>query len=133
MSMQEVESKLVDHGIQPSLQRIKLAQYLLGKADHPTAEQIYTWAQKELGKISLATVYNTLSTFIECGLIQEFKFPHLDQVIYDCRMDHHFHFVDTKSQRLHDVDSGSLRVQLKLPKKFLVEKFDIVFKGVIED
>ncbi len=61
----EIKERLLVAGVQPTLQRISICQFVLCEADHPTAEEVHNWAEKNLAQISLATVYNTLKTLVE--------------------------------------------------------------------
>ncbi len=131
-SMVEIEKRLADHGVQPTLQRMALCKYVLCDADHPTAEDVFDWAQKNMAKISQATVYNTLGVLAEAGIVRTFKFPHSEKLVYDCNTEDHFHFYDEKSKKIFDVESESVKVDAELPKKFKVKSMDIVFKGEIK-
>lgn len=131
-SLEEVKKKLSDSGVQPTLQRIALCQYVLCEADHPTAEHIFEWAQKNLAQISQATVYNTLNILTESKLIRTFKFPHSEKLIYDCNTEDHFHFLDEKSGQILDVETDSVKVNVDLPKKYKVKTMDIILKGEIK-
>lgn len=132
-SSEEIQSLLLKKGVQPTLQRIALCRYLLCEADHPTADQVFEWAQKNLLKISQATVYNTLGTFVESGLVRTFKFPHSEKLIYDSKTEDHFHFLDEKTGKLMDLDSEDVTVRWDLPKKFKVQGIDVVLKGEIKN
>ena len=129
---EEIEQKLIEKGVQPTLQRIALCQHVLSNADHPTAEQVFEWAQNNLHKISQATVYNTLGTLAEVGLVRMFRFPHSDKVVYDCNTQDHFHFFDEKTGQLHDVDPSSVDVNFSLPSKYKINGVDLVFKGEVK-
>lgn len=131
-SMSDIEKRLADHGVQPTLQRMALCQYVLCDADHPTAEDVFDWAQKNMAKISQATVYNTLGVLAEAGIVRTFKFPHSEKLVYDCNTEDHFHFFDEKSKKIFDVDSEAVKVDIELPKKFKVKSMDIVLKGEIK-
>lgn len=131
-STDEIEQKLLDKGVQPTIQRIALCKYILCDADHPTAENVFEWAQKNLTKISQATVYNTLGTLVDSGLIRTFKFPHTEKLVYDCNTEDHFHFFDEKSERVLDIEPELIKVTIDLPKKYKVKGFDILFKGEIK-
>ncbi len=131
-STDEIERKLLDNGVQPTIQRIALCKYILCDADHPTAEIVFEWAQKNLTKISQATVYNTLGVLADSGMIRTFKFPHTEKLVYDCNTDDHFHFFDEKSGRVLDIDPESIKVTIDLPKKYKVQGIDILFKGEIK-
>ncbi|MGZ5279198.1 MAG: Fur family transcriptional regulator [Pseudobdellovibrionaceae bacterium] len=129
LTTQEIENRLKTAGVQPTLQRIAICQFVLCEADHPTAEEVHTWAEKNLAKISLATVYNTLNVLVTAGLLKEFKFQHQDKVIYDDNMEEHFHFLDEKSGQLYDVHKDDVKLSLELEKKFKVSGFDLLLKG----
>ncbi len=131
-STAEIEKKLIDNGVQPTIQRIALCKYILCDADHPTAENVFEWAQKNLTKISQATVYNTLGVLADSGMIRTFKFPHTEKLVYDCNTEDHFHFYDEKSGRVLDIDPESIKVTIDLPKKYKVQGMDILFKGEIK-
>ena len=131
-SMEQIEQKLLEKGVQPTLQRIALCKYVLCDADHPTADHVFDWAQKNMAKISQATVYNTLGVLTESGLLRTFKFPHSEKLVYDCNTEDHFHFVDEKSGRVLDIESESVKVSLDLPKKYKIKGMDIILKGEIK-
>lgn len=132
LTKQELEQKLTAAGVQPTLQRIALARYILCEADHPTAEEVKSWADANLEKISQATVYNTLNTLVESGLIRAFRFSHSDCVIYDCNTEDHFHFLDEKSGRIYDLHKDDIGVNIEIPKKFKVKSMELIFKGEVK-
>jgi Fur family iron response transcriptional regulator len=129
LTNQEIESRLRQAGLQPTLQRISICKYVLCEADHPTAEQVFAWAEQNMSKISLATVYNTLHSLVEAGLIREFKFAHSEKAVYDNNIEEHFHFLDLETQKLLDVDPASIQVQLSHSLPFEISKTDILFQG----
>jgi len=129
LTTQEIENRLKAAGVQPTLQRIAICQFVLCEADHPTADEVHTWAEDNLAKISLATVYNTLNALVMAGLLKEFKFQHQEKVIYDDNMEEHFHFLDEKSGQLYDVHKDNVTLSLDLEKKFKVSSFDLLIKG----
>lgn len=128
----EIEERLRSKGIQPTLQRIAICQHVLCEAEHPTAEEVHAWAEKNLTKISLATVYNTLNTLVQAGLLREFRFAHSEKVIYDNNIEDHFHFLDEDSQKLYDISPKDVRVDLELSKEFQIKRVDILFKGKLK-
>lgn len=129
LTTQEIESRLREAGLQPTLQRISICQYVLCEADHPTAEQVFAWAEQNMSKISLATVYNTLHALVEAGLIREYKFAHSEKAVYDNNIEEHFHFLDVETQKLHDVDPSSIQMQLSHSLPFEISKTDVLFQG----
>lgn len=133
LTVEEIEQKLVAHKVQPTLQRIAICRYVLCEANHPTAEEVFEWSQKNLDKISQATVYNTLGALAEAGLLRTFKFPHSEKLIYDCNTEDHYHFFDEKSQRIMDIEAKSIHVDVNLPKKYKVNGMELLLKGEIKN
>ncbi|MHB2026855.1 MAG: Fur family transcriptional regulator [Elusimicrobiota bacterium] len=124
-----IAQSLKSAGLRPTAQRLAIADYVLGKADHPTAEDVKHWADRALPKISLATIYNTLSALTRTGLIQEFKFPHTDRVIYDDNTADHFHFLDEATGRLYDLNPTAVTLKTRLSRKFDVRGVHVLLKG----
>ena len=132
LTTEEIQAKLQAAGVQPTLQRIAICKYVLCEADHPTAEQVKEWAEKNLDKISQATVYNTLNTLVDAGLLRVFKFPHSEKVIYDNNVHDHYHFLDENSGHLYDIETKDVSVEMEVPAKFVVNSMEIVLKGQIK-
>jgi Fur family iron response transcriptional regulator len=125
----EIEDRLLKSNIQPTAQRIAICRFVLCEADHPTAEQVKHWTDKNFPKLSLATVYNTLKTLVEGGLLKEYKFPHSDKAIYDSNLSNHFHFIDEKSGELVDIEPEQVVLKSNLGKEFKVSSVDVLFRG----
>ncbi len=58
---------LVELGIQPSVQRIAVMDYLLTHKTHPTVDEIHQALHKSIPTLSKTTVYNTLKLLSEYG------------------------------------------------------------------
>jgi Fe2+ or Zn2+ uptake regulation protein len=54
-------SVLRERGIQPSAQRVVVADYVMNTCDHPSADKVAAAVRKKFPIISRATVYNTLN------------------------------------------------------------------------
>lgn len=132
LTTQEIQARLSNAGVQPTLQRISICQFVLCDADHPTAEEVHSWAEKNLPTISLATVYNTLGTLVKAGLLREFRFPHTEKVIYDNNLEDHYHFLDESTQKLYDVDLDDIQVSVDIAKKYKIKQMDVLLKGNIQ-
>jgi Fur family transcriptional regulator, iron response regulator len=131
LSPQQIERKLTEAGVNPTAQRIAIARYVLCEADHPTAEEVKAWADKNFPKMSLATVYNTLGTLVKAGLLKELKLGHSESVIYDDRVTDHYHFLDEATGKLHDLMPGDIEVRPKLKKNFKVLGVEVLLKGKV--
>lgn len=128
----EIESRLKEAGVQPTAQRIAICRFVLCQADHPTADQVKDWADKNFPKMSLATVYNTLNLLVKAGLLHELRLPHSDKVIYDNNLSPHHHFLDEKSGELFDVAHEDVEISAKLKKPFQLSGVQVLLKGTLK-
>ncbi len=133
LTSEEIESRLREAGVQPTHHRISICKHVLCDADHPTAEDVHAWAEKNLEKISLATVYNTLNTLVQAGLLRDFRFPHSDKLIFDTNLDEHYHFYDTRSERLYDIPLEKVEVQPHLGRSFQIDQTTVFFTGELKN
>ena len=65
-ALQEILEK---GGLRNTPQRQHVYRVLIGKKDHPTAEEVFIRAKKGMPEISMATVYNCLDALVSCGLV----------------------------------------------------------------
>ena len=71
MYIENVGEYLKENGIKPSIQRIKIFQYLLDHHTHPTVDDIFRNLSGEIPTLSKTTVYNTLNIFVKSDIVQE--------------------------------------------------------------
>ncbi|MBC6406803.1 MAG: transcriptional repressor [Rhodobacteraceae bacterium] len=91
---------LNEAGVRPTRQRVVLAALLVGDGHnrHVTAESLHAAACDAGESISLATVYNTLSTFCDAGLMREITVSGLRNYYDTNTQDHpHFYWEDTRT------------------------------------
>jgi Fe2+ or Zn2+ uptake regulation protein len=125
----EVVSRLVEHGIQPSAQRVAVARFVLATDKHPSADQVLEQVGRDFPYISRATVYNTLNLFVEKGLIRAHTLAE-GKVVFDPMMEPHHHFIDDETGEIHDVPWKSLKVSgLGQLKNFAVRGYEVVIRG----
>lgn len=117
--------------VRPTRQRLALAELLVGDGEnrHVCAESLHeTVCQKELS-VSLATVYNTLRTFCDAGLLHEI---HVDgqKSYFDTRTDDHPHFYWEGTGDLTDAPKESVRFEQlpDAPEGFEVSRVDVVVR-----
>lgn len=128
LTSDEIARRLADAGVQPTAQRIAIARYVLCEADHPTAEQVKSWADKNFPKMSMATVYNTLKILAGAGLLKKISFPHLNEAVYDDNITPHYHLIDEKTGRMSDLDPADFKVTANL-KGVRIREIEIFIKG----
>ena len=91
------------HGILPTPQRLKIAEILLAKPQHLSAEQIIEQLRQTGSTVSKATVYNTLNLFGERGLVKELCVDP-ERRYYDSTTHTHHHFYNVDTGELTDID-----------------------------
>jgi Fur family iron response transcriptional regulator len=125
----DVASVLKNHGINPSAQRVAVAEYVLHTADHPSADEVWARVKKHFPHISRATVYNTLHLFVAKGLLRQLVLTE-GRVVFDPKTDDHHHFIDEDSGRIHDVPWDAVKVSdLTKLDGFEVREFQVVMRG----
>jgi Fur family iron response transcriptional regulator len=117
------------HGIQPSAQRVAVADYVLATTEHPSADQVWTRVRVRFPMISRATVYNTLHLFAEKELLRELVLAE-GRVVFDPKMDAHHHFIDESDGTIHDVPWNAVKVgRIDKLAGFDVHEYQVVMRG----
>lgn len=102
MSRTDILNLFDQHGILPTPQRIEVAEILLSKPQHLSADQIIE-RLKALGSgVSKATVYNTLNLFAERGIAKEIMVDPIRK-FYDSTTTPHHHFYNVDTGQLNDI------------------------------
>ncbi len=104
-----IENLLTERGILPTSQRIEVAEVLLARPQHLSAEQILTELRGRGSRVSKATVYNTLKLFSEKGLAREVVVDP-SRLFYDSTTHAHHHFYNVDTGELSDIATDDLRL-----------------------
>jgi Fe2+ or Zn2+ uptake regulation protein len=120
---------LKERGIQPSAQRVAVAQYVLFTDEHPSAERVWARVRGRFPMISRATVYNTLNLFAGKRLVREVYLTP-DSVVFDANTDAHHHFIDEETGRIYDIPWEKAAIR-KLPTVdgFVIHDYEVVMRG----
>ncbi len=118
-------------GLRPTRQRVALATMLVGDGQdrHVTAESLFEAATRAGHKVSLATVYNTLSAFCEAGLMREITVDG-SKSYFDTDMTDHPHFYWEDDARLSDAPASELEISRlpSAPDGAEIAKVDVVIR-----
>lgn len=118
-------------GLRPTRQRLSLAALLIGDGQdrHVTAESLFALADEAGEKVSLATVYNTLRTFCDAGLMQEIIVDG-SKSYFDTNTGDHPHFYWEDDGRLTDAPADQLQITglPKAPAGAEVSRVEIVIR-----
>ncbi len=114
--------KLRSSGLRPTKQRIKICKLLFDrkKTFHFTINDLSKILNKETtGKVSLATIYNTIHAFKKKGYLKEITI-NTEKSYFDTNTSHHHHFFDNASKELtdlNDTDVEKIQINKSLPGK----------------
>jgi Fur family transcriptional regulator, peroxide stress response regulator len=131
-TLDALTQRLADSGLRATPQREVIYNVLLGKRDHPTADEVYARVRTELPTISLATVYNCLETLVQCSLVRAVNFER-GPTRYCPNLHPHAHFHDEQSGETYDVDlppSVLAEVKAILPSGYSAKSVEIIFRGL---
>ncbi len=103
--METLQSRILKElnncGLKITPQRMTVLEVLLNSKDHPTAEVIHKKVSESIPGISVTTIYNTLDTFVEKGLVRRVK-TDADVMRYEPVSEHHHHLYSLVSDRMED-------------------------------
>jgi len=100
--MERVKKLLESKGIRPTHQRLKILKYLEDNKQHPTVDIIYGVMKKDIPTISKTTVYNTLNSLIENGVVLPIIITG-KETRFDSIVTPHHHFYCEKCGKILDL------------------------------
>lgn len=128
-STQNVSARLKEVNIKPSLQRIKIFEYLLKNNIHPTVDMIFQKLSPEIPTLSRTTIYNTLKLFEEHRLIKNVNFGETE-IRYDAVKPVHGHFKCEQCGKIYDFNYNYNDLKYKGLESFTLNQTDIIIKGI---
>ena len=89
-------------GLKITPQRLEIFRELASTGEHPTAEALFNGIKARMPTVSLDTVYRTLNTLQEYGLVTRVEV--LDERSrYDANLDRHHHLVCLRCDTVQDL------------------------------
>lgn len=82
-------------------QRIAVLEALANLNNHPTADGIIAFIRKHHPNIATGTIYKTLETFVECGILKKVK-TEKDVMRYDPVLVNHHHLYSSNTEHIED-------------------------------
>ena len=98
-------------GLKITPQRIAVLEAMNTLTDHPTAECIIDYIRRNHPNIAVGTVYKTLETFVDKGIIKKVK-TEKDVMRYDSILEKHHHLYCVESDRIEDYYDAELTLLL---------------------
>ena len=130
----EVYTKLIEHGVRPSLQRIAILQYLLTHFNHPTVDDVYRALCTKIPTLSRTTVYNTLRLLADHHVAQMLTIDD-HHLCYDGNVEPHVHFICKECGKVVDLFSEkapSLRKPVVVDGNIIEEK-QLFYRGICKE
>jgi Fur family peroxide stress response transcriptional regulator len=131
----EMTAALRAAGLRLTHQRLEVAREIAASDEHPSVERVFRAARVRVPTISLDTVYRTLATLADLGLVSRVTATP-GPVRYDATRAPHHHFVCTRCGLIRDVENHALD-ELPVPASAealgRVESVEVQLLGVCGD
>ena len=123
---------LRDKAISPSIQRIKILEYLDTHRTHPTVDEIFTSLIPVIPTLSKMTIYNTLKLFSTKGLIK--SIPNSENVgHYDFKVTPHSHFKCRTCKKVFDIDVNlGVSIDTEIDG-YKIDEYNLILEGTCKD
>jgi len=119
------------HKLRVTPQRVLVYKELVNSEDHPSADVLYERISKNYPDVSFDTVYRTLATFAEIGLIDQVD-GFGTSMRFDPKIGEHHHFRCRKCGEIIDFESdyyNKITIPKGIAKKCEVLKLQVTLEG----
>lgn len=123
------------HRLRVTPQRLLIYQELMESQDHPSPEMLFSRLKRREPQISLDTVYRTLATFHETGLIDMVEGFALTKR-FDPNQDPHHHMRCTGCNAIIDFANlayDRLEIPASIQELFDVKRIRVTFEGLCRE
>jgi Fur family transcriptional regulator, ferric uptake regulator len=115
-TVDEVVDKLVGAGGRRTAARYAIVRTVLDAKGHVTADEVAATVQRSFPSINISTVYRTLDTLEELGVVDHVHLGH-GRAVYHLADEDHQHLVCERCERVEEIPTSKLR-----PLESMVEK-----------
>jgi len=129
MTRDEIAKLLEEHGVLVTAQRLEIAELVLARPQHLSADQILAGMRERGSRVSKATVYNTMNLFSARGLVRTVEVDP-ERQYYDSTSAPHHHFYNVDTGELTDIplDGVEFQVKTRLPPGTEREGVEVVVR-----
>ena len=123
-----------EHGLKVTPKRVLIYEELVQSVDHPSPEVLFKRVQAKAPRVSLDTVYRTLATFHEMGLVDMVEGFSLTKR-FDPNQQNHHHARCIRCQTILDFDSRDfdrLRVPPSIRRALDVQRVRVTVEGICQ-
>jgi len=129
----KAQHMLVEAGVKPSFQRLRILHAILEAHSHPSAEEIFQALKPEIPTLSRTTVYNTLNLLVEKDILLPLTISE-HEIRYDaCTDDEHSHFFCSCCGRILDIGRKPSCMPGQELEGHLVNKVRLYLTGVCRE
>ena len=129
VSIDFVTEQLRNKGIRPSYQRIKVLEYMHQKGGHPTVDEIFRELSVDIPSLSKATIYNTLHTLVEAGLVGVVEIDETEKR-FDINLTSHGHFQCEACGKIYNFEVNIDQFFVEGLGHFEIKHKNVYFKGI---
>jgi Fe2+ or Zn2+ uptake regulation protein len=127
--MEKCTAVLKSCGLKMTAPRLEIMQYLAKNHTHPTAAKIFADLKRKSPSLSRTTVYNTLETLRQHGVLQVIYITE-NEMRYDCNTGMHHHFYCKSCDQILDIDVKCKFLDQMLDGHHEVQEVHGYFKGI---
>ncbi len=95
--------------------------------DHPTAEELWRYIQKQHPNFSRATMYRNLAKYVQDGVVARVCIT--EDIRYETNVNKHIHVVCSSCNKIQDVNFNYPIVQPKTLLGYNIHGYELFFKG----
>ena len=118
MTRKTISERCKSVGIRMTGQRRLIIKVLENSKDHPDVETLFERANKIDSKVSIATVYRTVRTLQNAGILEKLEFNDGRSRFEDAVRKHHDHLIDLDTGNVIEFfDKEIEQIQTKIAKK----------------
>jgi len=112
MKSEKYKIDLKNSNLKVTPQRIAVLEALNSLKGHPTTEKIKKYVVKNHPNVAIGTIYKTLETFVEKGLVKKVK-TEKDIMRYDAILEKHHHLYCEETEHIEDFFDDELNKLLE--------------------
>lgn len=131
-TIENISKTLHEKGVSPSIQRIKIMQFILNNEHHSSVDSIYKELLHEIPTLSKTTVYNTLALFVEKKIINSITIDNTE-ILYEQSQKPHAHFQCNVCKSIIDIELNSNLYGISEIENHKVENVNIHLRGICKE
>ena len=125
-----IKRALADSGLRSTPQRYAVMAFLMGRARHPTAAEIFEAVNQVDPRSSRATIYNNLRDLVQAGLVREVAMEGR-AARFDAKSMRHYHFICDRCGNVEDVNWYHVpRPAAASLGKRVLRECELIFRGL---